>query len=147
MKRVLAALSALGLVIAAAAVILGNQPPTVKSSSGAVPQAPFDAWVAGSGTLEASTQNVALGCSVGGIVSDVFVTWGDRVSPGQALFSIDDRDLEARLVTARAGLKVAMAALEKARHSLEFVRTLEESVSKRELVSRRDDVTIDEANL
>ena len=48
------------------AVILGNQPPPTKSVVlvTKMPRAPFEAWVAGSGTLEACTQNVAVGASV-----------------------------------------------------------------------------------
>jgi multidrug efflux pump subunit AcrA (membrane-fusion protein) len=147
MKRLLPALAALGLIISVGAVIYGNQPPSAVSPPTTFPCAPFPAWVAGSGTLEASTQNIAVGSAVSGIVSEVCVTWGDWVKPGDRLFTVDDRDLQAKLDTAVANVQVAEASLEKAEHALSFVQTIEDTVSKKDVASRRDDVSLAKAGL
>lgn len=147
MKRTLAALALLGVLVAAAAVIHGNQPPAAVSAVPPLPRAPFPAWVAGSGTLEASTQNIAVGAAVSGIVSEVCVQWGDRVALGDRLFTIDDRDLRARLGSAVASVHVAGATLERAEHALAFVQNLGDTVSRKEVASRTDEVALGKAGL
>lgn len=147
MKRVLPALAAIGLVIGVAAALRGNEPPKAPSVVATTPRVPFSAWVAGAGVLEASSQNIAVGTGVSGIVSSVLVKWGDRVNAGDPLFTIDDRDLEARLASARAAVSVAEATLAKAQHLLSFSVNLEDAISRKELTTHRDDATIDAASL
>jgi RND family efflux transporter MFP subunit len=147
MKRLLPALAGLGLLLSIGAVIYGNQPPAAVSPPTPFPHAPFPSWVAGSGTLEASTQNIAIGTAVSGIVSEVCVKWGDTVKPGDRLFRLDDRDLQARLVTATVNARVAKLAVEKAEHELGFVKDLGDVVSRREVASRRDEVALGRAGI
>lgn len=71
------------------------------------PTAPFNAFVAGSGIIEAATQNIAVGTPVGGTVTDVRVTVGDSVKAGEVLFQIDSRDLQAQLAVRQAQLATA----------------------------------------
>jgi multidrug resistance efflux pump len=65
------------------------------------------------GLVEASTENIAVGVPVQGMVTNVYVKAGDRVQKGAKLFSIDDRDLQAELGLRRSSLALAQAKLEK----------------------------------
>lgn len=85
----------------------------------APPQAPptagFRHAVGAVGLVEASSENVSVSTAVSGLVVKVYVKAGDRVNAGQYLFSLDDRDLKAELVTRLATLDAArdrMAKLE-----------------------------------
>jgi len=83
MKKLLVFFAILGVLASVGAVIYGNQPPAAVSPPIAFPCAPFPAWVAGLGTLEPSTQNIAVGSSISGIVSEVSVSWGQVVQKGE----------------------------------------------------------------
>src|SRR5213593_3406355 len=69
--------------------------------------------VAGIGLVEPESENIALSCSVSGMVTGVYVRAGDRVQAGQKLFSLDGRDLQADLRVKRAALEGARARLAK----------------------------------
>lgn len=76
---------------------------------------PFPNTVAGAGMIEAQTENIAVGSPVPGIVVEVPVTVGEKVKAGQALFRLDDRELNAELDVRKAALadaKVALSRLE-----------------------------------
>lgn len=96
-----------------------NAPPTQPSSDRGA------GFVGASGIIEASTENIAIGTPVGGVVAAVDVRAGQVVATGQPLFSLDDRDARAELRTreaeaaAAAGqLAVARAAVREARADL-----------------------------
>lgn len=72
---------------------------------------PVDAPVRGVGLVEASTQNIAIGTPVSGVVAKVYVAVGDRVDPGDPLFTIDDRAVEAELAVRRETLQAAEQAV------------------------------------
>jgi len=55
---------------------------------------------------------------VSGIVSAIYVKWGDRVNTGDPLFKIDDRDLQGQLLVAVAKVKEAEGSLAKTRNLL-----------------------------
>ena len=70
------------------------------------PSAVAPQTVAGIGLVEPESENIALSCSVSGMVTGVYVKAGDRVQAGQRLFSLDDRDLQADLrVSARRSMR------------------------------------------
>jgi len=81
-------------------------------------RSPFPDSVAGSGIIEASTRNIAIGTNIAGIAVEVFVEAGSRVKAGDPLFRIDDRSLrselavrESRLMAARRQAEIAQAEL------------------------------------
>jgi multidrug efflux pump subunit AcrA (membrane-fusion protein) len=76
-------------------------------------QAPYKTFVVGAGLLEASTENISVGTPVSGVVAHVFVTVGARVSKGDRLFDLDDRQLKAQLQAERAAVSVAASQLAK----------------------------------
>lgn len=147
MKLWLPMVAALGLGIAVVIVVIGNHQKANAplSTTGNVPRAPFPDYVAGAGVLEASTQNIAVGTPVPGIVSNVYVRWGDRVKTGDSLFRIDDRDLRADLVSAAAKVRQSESVLANAEYHLHIAEKLGEFISREELVGKRYEVETDRA--
>lgn len=148
-KYLLPVLAIMGVVIAIVAVTIDNGPtpptrPVVQS-----PSAPFASYVAGTGTIEASSGNIAVGTPVPGIVTAVYVKWGDHVRVGDPLFRIDDRDLQARRLPALAMEKESEARLEQARGQLKIAENVADkrAISVEELNNRRSAVAIDAAAL
>ncbi|HSR66222.1 MAG TPA: biotin/lipoyl-binding protein, partial [Xanthomonadaceae bacterium] len=108
--RMLAVLALVGFALAVWAVLdAGRKPP--EPPPPATPQPPFADYVAGVGITETGRGNVAIGTPVAGIVREVDVRVGDRVSAGDLLFRIDDRDLQAQRRVALADAAQAEAAI------------------------------------
>jgi multidrug resistance efflux pump len=89
-----------------------KSPPPVEPS-----RSPFRGTIAGSGVVEARTENISIGSHLPGVVAEVFVNVDDPVSgpngsfPGSPLFRLDDRQLRAELAVRRANLRSAEASL------------------------------------
>ncbi len=114
MKRAILPILALTAVIfgiISVARTLPKREPTTPPSP--PPASSFEHTVAGVGLIEASTENINISCPVSGMVTRVYVKAGDRVQPGQGLFSLDDRDLQADQRVKRAALVAARARLAK----------------------------------
>ncbi len=110
-------------------------------------ESPFATSVAGTGIVEASTENIAIGTPVSGIVTAIAVKWGDRVNSGDLLFKIDDRDLQGQLLVANAKVKEAEAGLAKVKNLLDVGEGLSKgsSISVVDLANRRFDVAFNES--
>jgi RND family efflux transporter MFP subunit len=148
-KYVLPVLAVIGLALAIAMVIQGNRAVPVAQPAVRPAKAPFASYIFGPGIVEASTENIAVGTPVPGIVTEVYVKWGDRVRKGNPLFKIDTRDLQAQLLPANAKVQEAEANLEKVRNRLKVGEGLEPgvSISVEDLANRRYDVAMSEATL
>src|SRR5262245_32805722 len=93
-----------------------SQSPPLTSPPERPARVPFEQAVAGSGVVEAETENIAIGTALTGLVLEVHVPSskvGQRVKAGTPLFRIDDRHLKAQLAVAEAQLASARAALAK----------------------------------
>lgn len=138
-------------------------------------RSPFGDSVAGSGIIEASTQNIAIGTHVAGVVTEVFVKPGARVTSGDPLFKVDDRSLQAQrsvavskvavaeqtlarlraqprkedVPPAEARLRAARADLSEAREQLEMLEAVQDqrAVVREDLVRRRSAVAHAEARV
>src|SRR5260370_21761728 len=77
------------------------------------PESPASGGVAGVGLVEPESENVQISCAVSGMVTGLYVKAGDRVSKGQRLFSLDDRELNADLGVKKAAVAGAQARLRK----------------------------------
>jgi HlyD family secretion protein len=88
-----------------------NQPITPAKPVAEPATSDFATPVAGAGIVEASTQNIAIGTPVAGVVSKVHVTVGDKVKAGQPLFEIEDRSLRAELAVRESELMLAQSRL------------------------------------
>lgn len=160
-KLVLPLLAIIGLAVALAMVISGNRAAPTAQTVVRSANAPFSSYVFGPGIVEASTENIAIGTPVSGIVTAIYVKWGDRVKSGAPLFKVDTRDLEAQILPANAKVKEveaqllpatpkvneAEATLEKAENRLKVGQGLEPgvSISAEEMANRRLDVGINKA--
>ncbi len=83
------------------------QPPVMPARS------PFGKGVAGSGLVEAQTENISVGTHLPGIVTEVYAKVGMKVNKGDKLFRLDDRALKAEWKVRKAALDAAVAQLRK----------------------------------
>ena len=136
-----------GLALATITVIQDNNAEAVVSAPSPTAIAPYASYVEGTGLTEASTGNIAIGTPVSGVVTTISVTWGEKVAAGVPLFAIDDRDVRARLLPAKANVMQAEADLAKTKNLLRVAGGLAigSSISKVDLDNRRYDVAIKEA--
>jgi RND family efflux transporter MFP subunit len=148
-KYILPVLAIIGVGIAVVMVIRGNRnrpiaKPVVQSA-----KAPFSSYIFGPGIVEAKTENIAIGTPVSGIVTAIYVKWGDPVQTGDPLFRIDSSDLQAQVLPALAKIKEVEANLAKVKHRLRVGEGLSPgvSISVEEMDNRRFDVAINEAVL
>jgi multidrug resistance efflux pump len=83
---------------------LPKMPPPMAPASNPFPQS-----VAGAGMIEAETENISVGATLPGVVTEVLVQVGQKVNVGTPLFKLDDRQLRAELLTRKASLATAEA--------------------------------------
>lgn len=100
-----------GVVLAVYTVVKGSMPPPAAAPVVEPPHAPYEAFVAGSGLVEPSSESIAIGCPVGAIVAEVGVKVGQAVKAGDVLFRLDGRELAAQLKVREAALRVASEQL------------------------------------
>lgn len=148
-KYVLPLLAILGFAVAIAVVIKGGRTAPIVRPVLQPVKAPFNSYIFGPGIVEASTENIAVGTPVSGLVTAIYVKWGDQVKTGDPLFKIDTRDLQAQLLPAVAKIKEAEASLAKVKNRLRVGEDLSPgvSISVEEMANRRFDVAVDEAVL
>ena len=148
-KYVLPVLAVIGLALTIAMIIQGNRAVPAAQPAVQPAKAPFSSYIFGSGIVEASTENIAVGTPVSGIVTAVYVKWGDRVKKGAPLLKIDTRDLQAQLLPANAKVQEAEANLEKVKNRLKIGEGLDPgvSISVEDLANRRYDLAMSEATL
>jgi multidrug efflux pump subunit AcrA (membrane-fusion protein) len=75
------------------------------------PQSPFSGAVAGVGLIEPRSENIQVAAVTPGTVVEVAAAVGDRVSAGDVLFRLDDRQRKSDLAVQEAQLAEAQAAL------------------------------------
>ena len=145
-KYIIPAVAVCGIIFAVLFVRAGSKPIPASQPVAQPARAPYEAYVAGAGIVEASTENIAIGTVVPGIVTEIFVKVGDHVSKGQPLFKIDDRDLQALLLvrqasleSARAKLAVEQAGLEDLQNQLDMYKNVGDSraITREELDRRQ----------
>lgn len=148
-QYVIPVIAVIGFVAVVAAVMIGNEAPPAAPAPLPSARAPYKNYVAGTGLIEASTGNIAIGTPVSGIVDRIYVKWGDRVKAGEALFKLDARDLSAQLEVAEAKVEEAEATLAKSKNLLKVGEGLTSgsSISAVDLANRRFDVGISDAAL
>jgi HlyD family secretion protein len=112
-KYLLTLLAIAGFAFATYTVFAQTQPMPVAPPVAQPSKAPYRAYVAGSGIVEASTRNIAIGTHLPGIIVEVFVEAGDAVKAGDSLFRLDSRDREAQLQVEQAAVAAARANLER----------------------------------
>ncbi len=155
-KWLLPLLAIAGFLFASYTVVSGNKSIPVASAVAEPAFAPYQAFIAGAGIIEAKSQNIAIGTPLPGIVKTVAVKVGDQVKADDALFYLDDRDNLAELAVKNADLAKALADVKVSEASLIDAKSLlniAESVSDRraisteELLKRRNTVLVAKAKL
>ncbi len=122
--------------------------PSVESTDPPAPPpiSDFASTVAAVGLVEASTENIAVGTPLAGVVREVFVTASQKVAAGEPLFELDTRHLRAEqrvredaVEVARARLAVGEARLEDLARQLDFAERVKDkrAISEEELSRRR----------
>ena len=133
-KYLLPAIAFAGILLAILVASRANKTLPPATPVAAAPQPPYRAFVAGSGIIEANTENIAIGTHIAGIVSKIYVQIGSQVKAGDPLFTIDDRAQRALLATKAAGVKVAEAQLAHANYEL----GLGEGLTEKRVLSLED---------
>ncbi len=148
-KYFLPALSLAGVALGIYVAVTGARviPPAAPVADPAQPSYP--AFVAGSGIIEASTENIAIGTNVPGIVTRVFVHVGSNVKTGTPLFLIDDRAQLAEVTLRDAAVKVAEAQHADLNDALRFNENLlnKQAVTVEDTTRRRNAVRTAEAQV
>jgi RND family efflux transporter MFP subunit len=155
-KNILPFLAAAGFLFAAYTVVRGNQAMPVAPAVTEPASAPFKAFIAGAGIVEAQSRNIAIGTPLSGIVKTVAVKVGDQVKTGAALFYLDDRDTRAALAIKLADLAKAKADMTVAKATFSDAKSLNDlaeavtdrrAISAEELLRRRNAMVIAKARL
>jgi RND family efflux transporter MFP subunit len=145
-KYLLPVLAIGGIVLGIYVAMSGSKTIEPAQPVSEAPQSPYPFFVAGSGLIEASTENIAIGTTVPGIVSKIFVETGGSVKIGEPLFRIDDRAVAAELALRQAAVKVSEAQLKDVKDNLSFYEKLDkDSVTPEDLTKRRNTASIAEA--
>lgn len=108
---VLPTLAAGGFVLAAYTVQKQNQPVPPPPIPIAPNASPYVGRIAGIGAVEPSSEIIKVGAPVGAIIETMAAAEGATVKAGQTLFVLDRRDALAKLASAEADLRVALANL------------------------------------
>ena len=147
-KYFLPILALAGVLFAVNVVIKGSKTPPPAVPVAEPPVAPYQTFVAGSGIIEANTENIAVGTQVAGVVTKINVAIGSHVQAGAELFTIDSRAARATLAQRQAAVDVAGAEVAQAANQLSFVESISDkrAVSVQELTTRRDAVAVAKAH-
>jgi len=131
-SMILPTLAVILLVFSIIQVVLAQQKPPQPQPPIEPAQTIFGKTVAGSGIVEARTENISIGAALPGMVLEIYVpveAVGQSVKKGQMLCKVDDRQLQAQLKLqmvnldgAQAQLKLQQANLEAARAQLAKLR-------------------------
>jgi multidrug resistance efflux pump len=114
-KYVLTPLAILGLTFAIGTVLWAWPPLPASKPLVEPPHRPREFHtIAGAGVIEARRENIPIGTPVPGVVWEVFVKIGDHVKAGDALFRLDDREVQALIKVREAALASAQAQLHRA---------------------------------
>jgi multidrug efflux pump subunit AcrA (membrane-fusion protein) len=149
-KYTLPVLAILGFSFATYSTVNGNQPAPVAPPVAEPAHAPFPAFIAGSGIIEAQSRNIAIGTPLSGIVKSISVKIGDQAQAGSVLFSLDDREARAELAVKQADLAKARAGVAEAETEHKNAKTLlalaenisdPRAISQDELERRRNALT------
>lgn len=92
----------------------------------APPVSSYPQAVAAVGLVETSTENIAIGTEIAGVVTNIYVEVGSHVKVGDPLFSIDARAMQAERATRQAAVQVAEATLSEAQYQLDLGKRLTE---------------------
>ncbi len=137
-------------------LIHASESATIPPPPVAPPTKPFEHNIAGTGILEALSENVAIGVPQAGLVTEVRVKVSDKVKKGDEIMKIDDRELTAQLITQRASVAVSQATIELKQATLAKMQDMldrmnavpdKRAISMDDLKNRNNDVLVAKADV
>jgi HlyD family secretion protein len=142
-------LAIVGIIFVIRTVIVGSVPQPIAAPLISPPQSPFPRFVAGSGIVEASSENIGIASPLAGVIKEVFVKAGARVEKDQPLFCLDDRDIRAEISVREAQITKAKALLEDAQTQLAIYRSVNDTraIMRGELLKRESAVSVARAGV
>jgi multidrug efflux pump subunit AcrA (membrane-fusion protein) len=155
-KYTLPLLAVAGFLFATYTAINSNNPTPIAEAITEPASAPFKAFIAGAGIIEAQSRNIAIGTPLPGIVKAIAVKVGDQVKADAPLFYLDDLDTLATLAIKRADLTKAKADVTIAKATFNDAKSLSDlaeavtdrrAISAEELLKRRNAMLITKARL
>lgn len=123
-KYIIPLIALAGIAFAVYTVVWGDKPPPSAPPVSEAPQSPYPAFVAGSGIVEASSENISIGTHVAGIVARIYVKIGSDVKAGDPLFTLDERATRADIATHQAAVQVTESQLAEAKYGLTLIEPL-----------------------
>jgi len=123
-KTILPLLALAGVAFAIFTFVGGDKSHPSLAPVSDAPRSPYPSSVAGSGIVEASSENIAIGTQIPGVVARIFVGIGSNVKAGDPLFSIDERNIRAELAIRRAAVQFAEVQLAEAKYDLSLYEPL-----------------------
>jgi HlyD family secretion protein len=142
-------LAIVGIIFVIRTVISGSVPQPIATPLIAPPQSPFPRFVAGSGIIEASSENIAIASPLAGVIKQVFVKAGDDVRQGDPLFALDDRDILAEISVRQAQVVKSQALLEDTQTQLAIYKSVNDirAIMRGELLKRESAVSVAKAGV
>lgn len=125
-KWILPILASFGALIAVLVVFWSNRKEPVPAILYPAPKSPYRSAIYGSGIIEASTENIAIGTPFMQPIVAIYVVEGDNVKTGDPLLKQDTRSLEAQKLTAESQLQAAKINFENARIQFSFYERLKD---------------------
>lgn len=114
MRRwILPVLAAVALAFSLVHMSLENVRPPAQFPPVEPARSPYRQVVAGSGLIEAKSENISVAAETAGVVAEIAVRVGQPVEKGQVLFRLDDRKQRSELGVQTAALLSARAELER----------------------------------
>lgn len=110
-KFMLPIVAVAGFVFAVNYMLRQSQPVVAAPPVAPAAESSYRDTVAGAGLVEASTENIAVGTNMPGVVTEVIAQVGTAVKKGDPLFKLDDRTQRAELAARQATLAAAQAKL------------------------------------
>ncbi len=83
---------------------------------------PYRSFIAGTGVIEANSQNIYVGSLVQGVIKKVMVQSGDKIKQGDLLFEIDDSAKKVQIPVLKAEIKAFQSKFNSAKHQLDLIK-------------------------
>jgi len=146
---VMPSLAIVGVLVTTVAIISRSPSPAPAVSIAKPAEASYPSTIAGAGLVEPSSENIAIGSNLAGIVARVAVQAGSVVRKGDPLFTLDDRAALAEHGVRAAAVALAIAQRSEAQTQWRFAIALSDprALSRDERERRRHALDIAEARV
>ena len=118
MKRISVWFAAAGILFTAWILNAATQKEPMPTPISPPPRSTFETTVAASGIIEAVNENVRIAPPVAGLIMKVFVVVGGQVKDGDPLIQLDERDLQAQLLSREAAIPPIQAQIEEQKYRI-----------------------------